>query len=170
MDYSKFLESTFPNGKFPVSLEPLFSALGKIVYAWNYVEFYIDSCIVIIWHNYGGNSLPKWKQIPRSLNNKIASLRDALEIDKLAFLQHDGSILMDRIEQLSDKRHKMIHSWFKHANKDSFDFSKFDYKDGHNIIDINFTIDKYLQYGNNMMDRVMELFLFFVCLNSPAKP
>lgn len=44
MDYSKFIESTFPNGKFPVSLEPLFCALGKIVYAWNYVEFYIDSC------------------------------------------------------------------------------------------------------------------------------
>ena len=170
MDYAKFLESTFPNGKFPVSLEALFSALGKIVYAWNYVEFYIDSCKLIIWHHYGGNSMPKWKQIPRSLNNKIAYIRDALQIDKLAFLKHDGEILMGRIEQLSENRHKMIHSCFKHANTDSFDFYKYDYKNDHNILELNFTIDECLQYGNKMMDRVIELFLFFVGLSSHAKP
>lgn len=114
--------------------------------------------------------MPKWKQIPRSLNNKIAFLRDTLQTDKLAFLQHDGLILMDHIEQLSTKRHEMIHSCLKHSNSDSFDFYKYDYKHDHNIEDKTFTIDQYLQYGNNMMDRVMELFLFFVCLNSHAKP
>ena len=67
----KFYDSCYPDGKFPDSLEPLYSALGKIVYAWNYVEMFTDSCVAIIYHDYDGKAIAENHEIPRSFKNKV---------------------------------------------------------------------------------------------------
>lgn len=158
---------------FPESLEPLYSALGKVVYAWAYVEHLIDSCVSIVYHSYDGKPIAFRQEIPRSLSNKINLLKKAFQtIDKLAKYQIEGLTLINRVSSLSDQRHNMIHSIF-HTTSDhfSYTFSKYKYeKEGHTIREFAFTLDEYLQLGNKLLGLADELVSFAFSLHYPGQP
>jgi len=147
-------------------LEPLYSALGKIVYAWAYLENIIDICVDIVYHVYGGNSIAHRQEIPRSLRMKIDFLKNSFKtITQLNQYKTKGLALIHSVIPLSNQRHDMIHSICHGGNNNSYDFTKYDYeKYRHTIRDLRFTIDDYLQIGNKMMDLAdeFEQFAFYL--------
>ena len=62
---------------FPKSLEPLYSALGKVVYAYAYLENIIDASVLTVYHKYGGKSIAHRNEIPRSLSKQTDFLKDS---------------------------------------------------------------------------------------------
>jgi hypothetical protein len=143
---------------FSEDYEPLYSALGKIVYAWAYLENIIDICVDIVYHVYGGNSIAHRQEIPRSLRIKIDFLKKSLKtITQLKQYKTEGLALINRVTPLSNLRHDMIHSICYGEFDNSYAFTKYDYgKTDYKIRDLEFTLDDYLQVGNKMMDLADE--------------
>jgi hypothetical protein len=155
--------------QFHKSLEPLYGAMGKVVYAWAYLEHIIDTCVLGVYHFYDGKAIAPKQQIPRSFNMKIEFLKKSLKtINKLDQKRSEGLALINRVIPLSKQRHDMMHSIFHTTlDDDSFLFSKYDYKNYHKVCELKFTLDEYLDVGNKMLDLANQLVQFSFYLYNP---
>ncbi len=154
--------------RFPKGLEPLYSALGKVVYAWAYLENTIDTCCSIVLYKYGGKPKTPKQELPRSLNMKITFLKDSFrQISELIPYQTEALVLIIQVPPLAKKRHDMIHSIFHNTDQISYDFSKYDYQNQHKIVELTFTIPDYLEVGNNILGLSSKWVQFAFYLQNP---
>ena len=70
---------------------------------------------------------------------------------------------------LAKNRHDMIHSIYHNTDWVTYDFSKYDYKNQHKIVELKFTIDDYIETGNMILGLANKWLRLLVHLET-AKP
>lgn len=150
--------------KFPKdfeSLQPLFCALGKIVYVWSNIESSLDFYIALIFFYFDRKNIAEKNEVPRSLKMKIKFLKKSFRnIPQLSSLTDYALVIIEQISSLSKKRHSVIHGVLCGMNPDAYKFSKLDIsKEFCNISldNITYTINDLRQLGNEMMGLLIEL-------------
>jgi ABC-type siderophore export system fused ATPase/permease subunit len=146
---------------FSKSLEPLYCALGKIVYVWSHIETSLDFDIALIFFFFYRKNIAEKQEIPRSLNMKIKFLKKAFRnITQLKPLMDQALIVIKHVSSLSKNRHDIIHGVLCGMNPNSYKFSKLDHAKeicNINVRNITFTLDDLHHLGNEMMDLLIEL-------------
>ena len=145
-------------------LQPLFWALGKIVYLWANIEMSLDFYICAIFFHFDRENIADKLEIPRTLNMKIKFLKKSFRnIPQLNPFRDHILPLISQIAYLSKNRHDIIHGALAGIDPNSYKFAKFDH--GKKLRDLNvrlvtFTIDDLHQLGNEMTDLVGKLNVF----------
>ncbi len=148
-----------------------YSALGKVVAQWSYVEHLLDLCVAVIYHSYDGKRIVYKQEIPVSMKPKLKFLRDALKLPSLSNFRNDGLALLSRVSPLKDKRDKMVHSIFIEINLKSFELIKVNYtKEMHNLNKLNFNLSEYLEVEKKLKGLAIDLALYCDRLSNPLLP
>ena len=85
-------------------------AIGFVVINWALVERQIDYAVSIAFKNCGGKKLRKKGDIPRSLSQKLDFLKLSFNrFEVLKAFKSDGEKLICRTNELSDRRHDLVH-------------------------------------------------------------
>jgi hypothetical protein len=142
-------------------LQPLFCALGKIVYLWANIESSLDFYISVIFFYFDREKIADKLEIPHTLNMKIKFLKKSFRnISQLIPLKEHALRLIQHISSLSRKRHDIIHGALGGINPKSYNFVKFNHGKKLRDLDVrilSFTIDDLHQLGNEMKGLVDEL-------------
>ncbi len=137
-------------------------AIGAIVTNWAYVEQPLDMCVAIIYHHCNGKVKARKQEIPRAMTVKVEFLQKCFnQLDCLLPFKFEGLSLINRASQLSTERNDIIHMRLHGINPDgSYLFDKFDYtRTIHEVRQISFTIDDFIQFGNKTMALASEIVL-----------
>ncbi|MGA7577536.1 MAG: hypothetical protein ACLQUW_15840 [Desulfobaccales bacterium] len=147
-----------------VKFQPLFGALGKIVYLWANIEMSLDFYICAIFFHFDRKNIADKLEIPRTLNMKLKFLKKSFRnIPQLTPFKDLMLPLIQQIADLSKNRHDIIHGALAGIKPNSYKFAKFDH--GKQLRDLNvrfvtFTIDDLHQLGNKMKGLVDALNAF----------
>lgn len=88
----------------------LYSQVGFIVVQWGHCEQSLELLATTLFREYGGNTLPKRKRMPRQLSEKLAFVKEcAAEIPALKPFRIDIENLTSKFEALTQKRHDLVH-------------------------------------------------------------
>jgi hypothetical protein len=88
--------------------DALCRAVGFTVLIWAHIEQILDAAIAVVFQNCGGNKINQ--QIPRNLKSKLVFMRKSLrKINVLEPFQEQGLALMDRISNMKQRRHDVVH-------------------------------------------------------------
>jgi len=83
--------------------------IGKLAVAWAQVEIPLEF-ITGVFFEFAGGTKRFAKRLPRALDQKIDFCRRCLaELPQLAPFGEGITLILDRIEELSDHRHRIIH-------------------------------------------------------------
>ena len=103
------------------ALPPLYAAIGETVVNWSMIEAALGFWVAIIYQAAGGNRHAK--VIPRELSRRMTFLR--LCFNKIAALQPfatEGRALLDRIGNIKDTRHMLVHGVVSDYSPDNHEF------------------------------------------------
>lgn len=109
--------------------DALCTGIGYLVITWGLAEQCLDKAIETMFYRYGGVSLEKDPQLPRSLKRKLSFCRKCFALESLSKFRAEGLEILERFDSLSKQRHDVIHSAItSHTPKDGlFNFRKIDY-------------------------------------------
>src|SRR5262245_30106645 len=83
--------------------------VGKLTVAWAQVEIPLDF-ITGVFFMFAGGTKRFAKRLPRPMDQKISFCRRCLaELPQLAPFREGLTQILDRVEELSDHRHRIIH-------------------------------------------------------------
>jgi len=139
----------------------LCGAVGQIVIAWSFVEHSLDQCVAICFHKGGGKEIEK--KIPISLKNKVAFVRKSMRLKPLAEFSAEGLTLLNRVTELSGKRHDMVHGvlYNLEQNFEQLRFARFAYEPQmHTLKKFEYHFDDLLKAGEQMMELAIQLATF----------
>ena len=129
--------------------------IGVIVVNWNFVEYSLDTCVKVIYHDYGGKTILKKyeNQVPVSMTSKTELLEMCLrKKDNLISFKTQGLSLVKRSLALSKERNTIIHMRLKAKNPDgSFTFIKTDYKSIHEYRQVTYTLNQFCDFGKEII-------------------
>jgi len=147
---------------YPENLHELYCALGFVTSQWSSIEHTIDNCISLIFIVLNGIVIAKKQQVPRSMNNKLTYLRNALtKLPELSLFKDYGLELIDRIDPISKERQDIIHGVVIDLNQIHFEFTKLDYtKDEHIDRFYKFTVEDINHSGKKMQDLANDLSVY----------
>ncbi len=103
------------------ALPPLYAVIGETVANWSIIETALGSWVAIIYQAAGGNRHAK--VIPLALGRRMTFLR--LCFNKITALQPfatDGRALLDRIGNIKDTRHMLVHGVVSNYSPDNHEF------------------------------------------------
>jgi hypothetical protein len=135
-------------------LDALFKAVGFVVIQWGQAEQSLDLIVSMLYQNLGGKELVK--RIPVMLAPKLNYLRKCLsKIPQLREFQNDGDLLISKFEELSQKRHDVIHGAIASLSMEdgAFRFAKLDVKDGFHVFrEFRFESEEFPRLTKNLID------------------
>lgn len=126
--------------------DALCQAVGFTVITWAHVEQILDMLIAIVFQSCGGDQInPK---IPRNLMSKLDFMRKSLrKLDVLQPFQDWGLDLMDRISNMKQQRHDLVHGVITSSAPSVdgiFEFRRLDAKETmHHIKQSDFDLKKF---------------------------
>lgn len=115
-------------------LDALFQAVGFVVVQWGQSEQSLEMIVAMLYQDLGGKALAK--RIPVLLTPKLGFVRKCLTtIPTMHQFRSDGEELIQKFEELSQKRHDLIHGAIAGLSLDNggFPFVKLDVKDGFHV-------------------------------------
>jgi hypothetical protein len=115
-------------------LDALFKAVGFVVVQWGQAEQSLEMIVAMLYQDLGGK--PLTNRIPVLLTPKLDFVRKCLTtIPTLQQFKSDGEVLIQKFEELSQKRHDLIHGAIAGLSLDNggFPFVKLDVKDGFHV-------------------------------------
>ena len=84
--------------------------LGLITLHWSYIETSLDALVAITYHHHGGNKIER--ELPRMLGRKLRYLKRAFNrAPSLAKTAVEAVAFFDQVDDISDKRHVLIHGY-----------------------------------------------------------
>jgi hypothetical protein len=113
-------------------MDALFRAIGFIVVQWGQAEQSLDLLVAALFQECGGKRLAKKNRMPFMLAPKLEFVRDCVtQLPKLASFREEGIALVSSFENLSEKRHDLIHGAVSSLSPvdNAFPFLKLDVKD-----------------------------------------
>lgn len=116
-------------------LDALFKAVGFVVVQWGQAEQSLEMIVAMLYQNLGGK--PLVKRIPVLLTPKLEFVQKCLAtIPKLQRFKTEGDALVQNFEELSKKRHDLIHGAIASLSMEQggFQFAKLDVKDGFHVL------------------------------------
>jgi len=116
-------------------LDALFKAVGFVVVQWGQAEQSLEMIVAMLYQNLGGKPLAK--RIPVLLAPKLEFVQKCLaRLPKLQQFKAEGEALVQKFEELSQKRHDLIHGAIASVamDKGGFQFAKLDVKDGFHVL------------------------------------
>lgn len=116
-------------------LDALFKAVGFVVVQWGQAEQSLDLIVAMLFQNLGGKPLSK--RIPVMLKPKLKYVRNCVtQIPILQKFRQEGEALIFKFEELSEKRHDLIHGAIASLSLEdgAFRFAKLDVKDGFHVV------------------------------------
>ena len=115
-------------------LDGLFKAVGFVVIQWGQAEQSLEMIVGMLYQSLGGKSLSN--RIPILLTAKLKFLQKCLSsLPILNQFKSEGNALVQKFEELSQKRHDLIHGAVASLSMDNggFAFVKLDVKDGFHV-------------------------------------
>jgi hypothetical protein len=110
-------------------LEPLYAALGELIFSWALVEANVNYWMAVNYQRAGGKHLEKWKTMPPGMTRKLRFLRLCFKtIPALEPFRATGIDLISRIKMVVKVRDIVAHgvvAEYKLENH-SFLFIRFD--------------------------------------------
>jgi len=98
-------------------LIPLYTSIGKLTVHWAWLEYMLDSCIVMMFNRCGGYELDD--EAPISLKNRLKFFNRCMkEIESLSAFSKEGLALSSEIKKLSTERHDLAHGMLYTFGKD----------------------------------------------------
>lgn len=92
------------------TLKSFYLASGMIVVDWAQVEQMLDVIVNLIYIDLGGKTVAKQQRIPRMLKEKIKFLKRCFaELTDLEQCRKEGETLLNNFNNLSERRHGLIH-------------------------------------------------------------
>jgi len=116
-------------------LDALFKAVGFVVVQWGQAEQSLEMIVAMLYQSLGGK--PLVKRIPVLLTPKLEFVQKCLiRLPTLQRFKAEGDALVEKFEQLSQKRHDLIHGAIASVSMDKggFQFAKLDVKDGFHVV------------------------------------
>jgi hypothetical protein len=114
----------------PYNIDIRFCAIGGILIQWGFVEEFINDCVLILYHKYGGKNSKYCKKsgVPKTqFSRKLNFLIEIFESPALATHKNEGLSLISRAKELSKLRHEIIHGVIIELKPDTLTFSKHKY-------------------------------------------
>jgi hypothetical protein len=112
---TRLFEIIAPAFRRPATMRPFqitdefYLEVGKLAVAWAQVEIPLEF-ITGVFFEFSGGTNRFAKRLPRALDHKIEFCRHCLgELPQLAPFREGMTIILDRIEELSDHRHRIVH-------------------------------------------------------------
>ena len=135
-------------------LDALFKAVGFVVVQWGQSEQALEVIVAMLYQNLGGKPLAK--RIPVMLAAKLEFLQKCLSrIPQLQRFKTEGDALVRMFEDLSKKRHDLIHGAISSLSMEqgAFQFAKLDVKDGFHVVrEFRFESAEFPRLTKNLID------------------
>jgi len=115
-------------------LDALFKAVGFVVIQWGQAEQSLEMIVAMLYQSLGGK--PLINRIPVLLTPKLEFVGKCLvTLPPLQQFKSEGELLIRRFEELSQKRHDLIHGAVASLSMENggFSFVKLDVKDGFHV-------------------------------------
>jgi len=135
-------------------LDALFKAVGFVVVQWGQAEQSLEIIVAILYQNLGGKRL--MKRIPVLLAPKLKFLRECLaKLPHLREFKAEGDALIQKFEELSQRRHDIIHGAVASLAMDGggFHFAKLDVmNDFHVLREFRFESSEFPKLAKDLID------------------
>jgi len=133
--------------------DALCKAVGFTVITWAHIEIVLDASIGIVFQSCGGDQINP--ELPRTLKGKLSFMRKSLRrLATLKPFQEQGLALMDRISNMKQQRHDVVHGVAASlATSDgTFEFRRLDAKGTmHHIRSSSFDLKKFPEFSQALV-------------------
>lgn len=135
-------------------LDALFKAVGFVVVQWGQAEQSLDMIVAMLYQNLGGK--PLVRRIPVMLKPKLEYAGKCLsQIPTLQNFRHEGEALISKFDELSEKRHDLVHGAIASLSmkESAFRFAKLDVKDGFHVVrEFRFDSAEFPRFTKDLID------------------
>ena len=135
-------------------LDALFKAVGFVVVQWGQAAQSLELIVAMLYQNLGGKKFAR--RIPVLLTAKLEFVQKCLNaLPDLQSLKTEGETLVRKFEELSEKRHDLIHGAIASVSMEQggFQFAKLDVRDGfHHFREFRFESAKFPHLTKDLID------------------